>query len=86
MTHTDMLQLPHEPPAELVADISARLGRVCQDYSDEDFSDLVRQIASIRAKYDAMRAEWFVEAARSLAAERLAKRHPPEDRIGSDAR
>ena len=75
-----MLQQPHEPPAEMVADISARLGRVCQDYSAEDFTDLVRQIAFIRVKYDAMRAESFFESARSLAAERLATRHPPEDR------
>ena len=80
-THTGMLQQPTEPPAEMVADISARLGRVCQDYSAEDFSDLVRHIACIRAKYDAVRAESFFEAARSLAVERLGKRHP-EDRIG----
>jgi hypothetical protein len=79
-----MLQQPHEPPAEMVADISARLGRVCQDYSAEDFIDLVRQIAIIRTKYDARRAESFFEAARSLAAERLAKRQPPEDRIAGD--
>ena len=76
-----MLQQPHEPSPEMMAEISARLGRVCQDYSAEDFSDLVRQIAVVRAKYDAMRAESFFEAARSLAAERLAKRHPPEDRV-----
>jgi len=81
-----MLQQPHEPPADMVADISARLGRVCQGYSDEDFSDLVRQIALVRAKYDAMRAESFFEAARSLAVERLTKRQPPEDRIGDTPR
>jgi hypothetical protein len=75
-----MLQQPHEPSPEMVADISARLGRVCQDYPAEDFTALVRQIASVQAKYDAMRAESFFEAARRLAAERLAKRHPPEDR------
>ena len=76
-----MLQQPHEPSPEMVADISARLGRVCQCYPDEDFTALVRQIAMVRAKYDAMRAESFFEAARSLAAERLAKPHPPEDRV-----
>jgi hypothetical protein len=76
-----MLQQPHEPSPERMADISARLGRVCQDYSAEDFSDLVRQIAVVQVKYEAMRAESFFEAARSLAAERLAKRHPPEDRV-----
>jgi|GEM_PF-5926211 hypothetical protein len=76
-----MLQQPHEPSPEMMADISARLGRVCQDYSVEDFSDLVRQIAVVQAKYDAMRAESFFAAARSLAAERLAKRDPPEDRV-----
>ena len=85
-THTGMLQQPHEPSAEMVADITARLGRVCQDYSAEDFTDLVRQIAVIRTKYDARRAESFFEAARSLAAERLAVRRPPDDRIGGEAR
>ena len=81
-----MLQQPHEPSPEMVADISARLGHVCQDYSSEDFTDLVRQIALIRAKYDARRAETFFEAARSLAAERLVARHPPDDRVGGDRR
>ena len=81
-----MLQQPNEPPAEMVADISARLGRVCQDYSAEDFTDLVRQIAVIRAKYDAMRAQSFFEAARSLASERLSSRRPPDDRIGGEPR
>lgn len=81
-----MLQQPHEPSPEMVADISARLGRVCQDYSAEDFTDLVRQIASVRAKYDAMRAESFFEAARGLAAERLSSRHPLDDRIGGEPR
>ena len=85
-THPGMLQQPHEPSPEMMADISARLGRVCQDYSTQDFIDLVRQIALIRAKYDAMRAESFFEAARSLAAERLALRHPPDDRIGGGPR
>jgi hypothetical protein len=69
-----------------VADISARLGRVCQDYSAEDFTDLVRQIASVRAKYDAVRAASFFEAARSLAAERLAARRPPDDWSGAERR
>lgn len=77
-----MLQRAHEPSPEMVADISARLGRVCQDYSAEDFTDLVRQIARIRAKYDALRAESFFESARSLAVERIASRHPPDDRSG----
>ena len=81
-----MLQQPHEPSAELVADISARLGRVCQDYSAEDFTDLVSQIASVRAKYDAVRAASFFEAARSLAAERLASRQPADDRPGTKPR
>jgi hypothetical protein len=81
-----MLQQPHEPSPEIMADISARLGRVCQDYTAEDFSDLVRQIAMVQAKYDAKRAESFFEAARSLAAERLASRHPPDDRRRGEPR
>jgi hypothetical protein len=74
-----MLQQPHEPSPEMVADMSARLGRVCPDYSAEDFTDLVREIALVRAKYDAVRAATFFEAARSLATERLAERRPPDD-------
>lgn len=81
-----MLQQPHEPSPEMMADISARLGRVCQGYSAKDFADLVRQIALIRTKYDAMRAETFFDAARSLAAERLTVRHPPDDRVGGELR
>ena len=81
-----MLQQPLEPSPEMVADISARLGRVCQGYSAEDFTDLVRRIAVIRAKYDAMRAETFFEAARSLAADRLVSRHPPDDQPGDAPR
>ena len=81
-----MLQQPHEPSPEMVADISARLGRVCQDYSAEDFTDLVRQIAFIQTKYDALRAESFFEAARNLAAERLAVRHLPDDGAGGELR
>lgn len=81
-----MLQQPHEPSPEMVADISARLGRVCQGYSAEDFTDLVKQIARVRTKYDARRAETFFEAARSLAAERLVVRHPPDDRVGAEPR
>lgn len=81
-----MLQQPHEPSAEMMADISARLGRVCQDYSADDFTDLVRQIAFIRTKYDAMRAESFFESARSLATERLASRRMPEDLLRGDPR
>lgn len=69
-----MLSQPSEPPDELVADIRARLGRICQDYTADEFTELVRQIASIRAKYDALRAETFFEAARELAAERKAVR------------
>ena len=85
-THTDMLQQPHEPSPEMLADISARLGRVCQDYSAEDFTDLVRQIALVRTKYDAVRAASFFEAARSLAAERLASRRPLDDWSGAEPR
>ncbi len=69
-----MLSQPSEPPDELVADIRARLGRICQDYTADEFNTLVRQIASVRAKYDALRAETFFEAARELAAERKAAR------------
>ena len=72
-----MLSQPSEPPDELVADIRARLGRICQDYTTDEFNELVMQIASIRAKYDALRAETFFEAAQELAAERRAARGFP---------
>lgn len=81
-----MLQQPHEPPVEMVADITARLGHICQGYSVEEFSALVRQIAVIQVKYDAIRAESFFASARVLAAERLAARPAPEDLIGGAPR
>ena len=64
-----MLSQPIEPSAELVADIRKRLGPICQRYSADEFADLVRQIASVRAKYDAKRADSFFDAARALAAQ-----------------
>jgi len=78
-----MLSQPSEPPDELVADIRARLGRICQDYTADEFTELVRQIASIRAKYDALRAETFFEAAHELAAERRAAGRAAPSRPGS---
>ena len=73
-------QPPIEPSEETLNDIRNRLGRVCQDYSAEEFAQLVRQIASLQAKYDAMRIESFMEAARQLAAERPARRRDSEAR------
>jgi hypothetical protein len=64
-----MLSHPIEPSADLVADIRKRLGPICERYSADEFTDLVRQIASVRAKYDAKRAESFFDAARALAAQ-----------------
>jgi hypothetical protein len=67
-------QQPNEPSAETLNDIRNRLGRVCQNYSAEEFAQLVRQIATLQAKYEALRVESFMEAARQLAAERPARR------------
>jgi hypothetical protein len=75
-----MMSQPDEPPAELVAEIRDRLGRVCGKYSDQEFSNLVRQIASVRTKYDALRVESFFNAATLLAAERLSIRSRPVNR------
>jgi hypothetical protein len=73
-------QPPREPSAETLNDIRNRLGRVCQSYSAEEFASLVRQIASVQEKYEALRIEVFMEAARQLAAERLSNgRHRPRD-------
>lgn len=65
-----MLSQPNEPSQETLTDIRTRLGRVCQGYSPEEFASLVRQIASVQAKYDALRIESFLRAARQLACER----------------
>jgi hypothetical protein len=62
-------QPPREPSAETLNDIRNRLGRVCQGYSADEFAQLVRQIASVQVKYDAIRVEAFREAARQLASE-----------------
>lgn len=70
-------QPPIEPSPETLKDIRDRLGRVCQDYSAEEFAHLVRQIASVQAKYEALRIETFMEAARQLASERPSRRHDP---------
>jgi hypothetical protein len=74
-------QPPREPSPETLNDIRNRLGRVCQSYSAEEFAQLVRQIASLQAKYEAIRVESFMEAARQLAAERPIRRH---DSAGGD--
>jgi hypothetical protein len=71
---------PKEPPAEMVAGIRERLGRVCEKYSDQEFSDLVRQIAIVQAKYDALRVESFFNAATLLGAEELSSRFRHVDR------
>ena len=65
-----MLFQPIEPAPEMLADIRARLGSVCQSYTADEFSALVRQIACVRVKYDAMRDENFFEAVRVSAVDR----------------
>jgi hypothetical protein len=57
-----MLSQPKEPPGEMVSEIRARLGRMCEGYA-------------------AMRAETFFEAARFLAAERIAAQTLTDDVI-----
>lgn len=74
-------QPPIEPSAETLSDIRHRLGPVCQNYSDEEFAVLVRQIACVQAKYEALRTEHFIEAARCLASE--VRRPHASDRHGS---
>jgi len=71
----------------MVADIRTRLGPICQSYPADEFSELVRQIASVRVKYEAMRAENFFESARALANERLGRhRSILDDRIAGTGR
>jgi hypothetical protein len=47
---------------------------VCDRYTPEEFTALVRQIAAVQTKYEARRAESFFGAAREIAAERSAAR------------
>ena len=70
----DMLPQPIEPSAEVMADIRARLGPICAQYPPDEFNEIVRQIALVRTKYDALRLEAFFGAARRIAAERDAAR------------
>lgn len=78
-TKRPMLSQPIEPPAELVADIRTRLGRVCESYTADEFNELVRQIARIRTKYDALRADAFFDSARILGARRVSDGAPPRN-------
>lgn len=75
-------QPPREPSPETLNDIRNRLGRVCQSYSAEEFARLVTQIASVQAKYDALRIESFLEAARQLSSERPTADHDRFRRAG----
>jgi hypothetical protein len=73
---------PIEPPAEMVAEIGARLGRICQSYTVEEFDTLVRQIALVRMKYDALRDETFFFAPRIVDGGYYVRSQPPgDDRI-----
>jgi hypothetical protein len=74
-----MSSKPIEPSAEMVAEISARLGRICQSYTTEEFDTLVRQIASVQMKYEALRDETFFSAARIISAGRYARSQSPDD-------
>jgi hypothetical protein len=64
-----MLSPTLEPPAELLAEIGARLAGVCKGYTPSEFAALVHEIASVRTKYDVLRTQAFFAAARELAAE-----------------
>jgi hypothetical protein len=64
-----MLSQPIEPSAEMEADSRARLVRVCGRYSPEEFTALVRQIAMVRTKYEAIHVDAFLSAARALGIE-----------------
>jgi hypothetical protein len=70
-------QPTREPSAEMVRDIHDRLGRVCQHYPAEEFARLVRQMAAVQAKYEALRIEVFMEAARHLASSPSGAREDP---------
>lgn len=65
-----MLSQPTKPTSEIEADVRARLGRVCERYSPDEFDALVRQIVSIRVKYEALHADAFLAAARAISTDR----------------
>jgi hypothetical protein len=58
----------YEPSPEMVAEIRSRLAGVCTGYSDTHIDSLVREIATVRVKYDRLKTEAFFLAARELAA------------------
>jgi len=49
---------------ELIAEITARLRRVCQHMSDGDFAALVRDIARVTQKYEERAAPTWHDAPR----------------------
>jgi hypothetical protein len=62
-----MLPRNSDPPAEVLAEIRSRLVRVCSNYEPSELDALVHEIASVRAKYDAMRTQAFFADASLLA-------------------
>jgi hypothetical protein len=70
---------PIEPSAEMVAEISARLARICQSFTPSEFDTLVRQIASVRMKYEALRDEMSFFAPRIAGGGHYARSQPPDD-------
>ena len=62
-----MLPRNSDPPAEVLAEIRSRLVRVCSDYEPSELDALVHEIASVRAKYDAMQTQAFFANAPLLA-------------------
>jgi hypothetical protein len=74
-----MSSKPIEPSAEMVAEISARLGRICQSYPVDEFDTLVRQIATIQMKYETLREETFFGAPRIVTGGHYARSQPPDN-------
>ena len=74
-----MTSKPIEPSAEMVAEIGARLGRICESYTTEEFDTLVRQIALVRMKYDALRDETFFFAPRIVDGGYYVRSQPSDD-------
>ena len=58
----------YEPSEEQRAEIRTRLAGVCRGYDEADLEALVREIAYVHAKYERLKTERFVSAARELAA------------------
>lgn len=66
----------YEPSDEQRAEIRTRLAGVCRGYGEAELEALVWEIAYVHAKYERLKTERFVSAARELAASTRSRQQP----------